>query len=413
MQLNPRDPTFRANPYPAYQRLREVAPISFRPQQNDWLITRYADIVALLKDNHIGHFDEALPAPDESQWQHLSPKFREFAKVRDESQRLTKLWINVKNPPVHTRLHKLFHSAFTQQQVNELVPRVQAIADELLDSVASKGELDIIQDFASPFTASVIAEILDIPLADRLPLMRWSRTLAISIDLDRALATYESGQLALVGFTQYFRKLIASKQIDLQSKSRQSGSNFVNLMLQAQMDDLLTEDELLANYSLLFLTGHSTTQHVIGNGMLALLRHPEQLKRLQAEPAILETAVDECLRYDCSAQFISRTVLADLEWDGNTLCAGQQIHLVLGAGNRDPEQFPNPEMFDIGRLPNRHLTFGHGMHYCIGARLAKLVAGIGIGTLVRRLPQIAFQNKAPVWEDSYLIHGLKSLPVQF
>ena len=408
MEFNPRSAQFRANPYPIYHRLRAQDPVHYREEQGDWILTRYADMVALLTDDRIGYLDRVEQEQDETEHNPPNQAVSKFLHLRQESQRLKKLWINVKNPPTHTRLHKLFQPAFTLHKVNALRPRIQMMADELIDQAQAAGKLDIMHDLASPLTSGVISQILGIPEKDRMRLMRWSHHLGIGIDLDMTLATYERGVLALIGFTQYFRKLMAKLRRDPHPED-----NFLSTMIQAQAEGELSEDELLANSILLFLTSHSTSQHLIGNGMLALLRHPHQLRLLQADPARIKTTIDECLRYDCPAQVISRTALADVERSGKTIQKGQTINFVLGAANRDPAQFPEPDKFDICRQPNRYLSFGRGMHYCFGARLARLVAQIGVGTLVRRLPRIALSDQAPQWEESFLIHGLKTLPVVF
>ncbi len=271
MDWNPRSAAFRANPYPIYQRLRTQEPIAFRPQQNEWLITRYADIVALLKDSRTGHLDQAMPEVTTAEWQKLNPGLHQLAKRRAEGQLLAKLWINVRNPPVHTRLHKLFQLAFTPQQINSLAPRIQTIAERVLDRVQKQNQLDIMQEFALPFTASIILALFDIPEPDQAALVRWSRELTVSLDMDTSLVAYERGQLALISFAQYFRELIATRR-----QQPQRENDLLSTLVQAQIDGLLSEEELLANSILLFITGHATTQHIIGNGMLALLRHPDQ-----------------------------------------------------------------------------------------------------------------------------------------
>ena len=293
-----------------------------------------------------------------------------------------------------------------------LSPRIQLMADELIDKAPGAGKLDIIHDFALPLTLSVIADIFGIPEKDRMRLRHWSRLLEMTIDLDITSASHEGGLLALMGFTQYLRHLMTIRRSDsLRQAQDGAQDNFLNTMIQAHIAGLLSEDELLANGTLLFLAGHSSTRHAIGNGMLALLRHPDQLRLLQSKPELIQTAINESFRYDTSTQVISRTALADVEQGGKTIKKGQEVHFVLGAANRDPEQFPEPDKFDICRKPNRYLSFGRGMHYCIGARLAQVVTQIGMGTLVRRLPRIALSDEAPEWEESYLIHGLKTLPV--
>ncbi len=281
------------------------------------------------------------------------------------------------------------------------------MADGLIDKALASGRLEIIHDFASLLIVGAISDLLGIPVEDRPRLMRLAYDLSISIDLDTPLATSERAQFALMALTQYFRHLISQLRRDSEPQD-----NLLSTMIQAQAKGELSEEELLANSIFLFFTGQGAPQHIIGNGMLALLRHPDQLRLLQADPTRIKTAIDECLRYDCPGQYVIRKALADIEIGGKLIQKGQKVVFVIGAANRDPAQFPEPDKFDICRLfDNRYLTFGYGMRYCMVARLAKIVAQIGVGTLVRRLPQIALQNEFTEWEASYRTHGLKALPV--
>lgn len=406
VQFDPRNALFRADPYPTYRQLREQNPIYFRSTHNDWLITRHRDINQLFKDNRIGHFNADSPLAAPSQWHHLPVEARHLAAQQTETQRLSTFWINLKSPPVHTRLRKQFHHAFTLSQTAKLAPRIQSLADQLIDQATNAGKFDVVCDYALPLSSTIISEILAIPETDRARLLPWAHRVASALDIDVDPMTNRRSQLALMGLFQYFRTLITERQHE-----RQPQADFIELLLQAQADGLLSADELLANYTLLLITGYLTTTHAIGNGIFALLRHPAQLERLQAEPDLIETAVGECIRYDSPAQIMSRTVLTDVEYEGNLLRKGQGVQLLLGAGNRDPAQFPDPECFDIGRTPNHYLSFGRGMHHCIGARLALLITKIGIDRLIRRRPRIALSDHALEWEESYLIHGLKTLPV--
>ena len=408
MPFNPRSAAFRANPYPIYHRLRAQDPIHYRHEQGDWILTRYADMVALLKDNRIDPRDGIEQVQDERQPAKSAEPLDQFWHLRQESQRLRSWWIIVTNPPVHTRLHKVLNPAFTHQKISALKPRLQMMADGLINNALESGALDIIHDFASPLISYAISELLGIPVEDRKRLMRLSYNLSTSIDLDTPRVTSERGQLALMGLTQYFRHLITQLRSDSEPQD-----NLLSTMIQAQAKGELSEDELLANSIFLFFTGQGAPQHIIGNGMLALLRHPEQLRLLQADLTRIQMAIDECLRYDCPGQYIIRRALADIELCGKIIKKGQKVIFVIGAANRDPAQFPEPDKFYICRKPNRYLTFGYGMRYCMGARLAQLVAQIGVGTLLRRLPQITLQNEFPEWEESYRTHGLKTLPVVF
>ncbi|MDB9518583.1 cytochrome P450 [Roseofilum reptotaenium CS-1145] len=417
MEFNPRNAAFRANPYPVYDRLRATDPIHYRQSTEDWILTRYADIVTLLKDNRIDPRDGVEPLGDRTEphpqdlqtpQDRQNPLLDRFLHLREESQRLRQHWIIVTNPPQHDRLQKVLNPGFTHQKISRLEPHLQMMADRAIDKVLASGNMDIIEDFAYPLVVEAISELLGIPVEDRQRLVPLAREIALSIDLNKSQTTYERGQFALTNLTQYFRKLISQLL-----EATEPQDNLMGTMLHAQAQGELSEDELLANSTFLFFTGQGSNHHIIGNGMLALLRHPEQLRLLQNNSTLMKTAIDECLRYDGPGQYIIRRPLADIEIGGQTIRKGEKMILVIGAANRDPEQFLEPDKFDICRQPNPYLTFGYGMRSCMGSRLAKLVARIGVGTLISRLPKITLANENPEWEESYKAHGLKSLQVLF
>nr|VFK13524.1 MAG: hypothetical protein BECKLPF1236B_GA0070989_104819 [Candidatus Kentron sp. LPFa] len=415
-QFNPGSPLFRADPYPVYHRLRARTPIHYRHEQGDWILTRHADIVALLKDERIDPRHGVKQArakcrqdPSDRRQEPSDSITHRFLRLREESQRLRSHWIITTNPPAHTRLRKALGSSFTQGKIRALEPHIQTIADALIHKALSSGSLDIIGAFASPLIVDAISTVLGVPLEDRERLALLAYDLSISIDLDAPRATSERGRFALAGLTRYFGDLITRVRRD----NAKPQDNLIGAMIRAHEQGELSEEELLANSVFLFFTGQGAPQHIIGNGMLALLRHPEQLRLLQEDPTRIETAIDECLRYDCPGQYIVRRALADIEIGGKTIQRGQRVVFVIGAANRDHAEFPEPDRFDICRSPNRYLTFGHGMRYCMGAHLARSVARIGVGTLVRRLPRIALRNESLEWEPSYRTHGLKALPVTF
>lgn len=419
MEFDPRNPAFRADPYPVYHRLRARDPIHYRRVEQDWLLTRYADMIALLKDKRID--PEPVGAQD---WSENRPQdvgdrrddgqvragvFPEaFVQLRQDSEELRRHWIIGTYPPVHSRLRAVLRSVLPRNRITELGPWVQRQADSLLDRVAAAGALDIIHDFSAPLMSEAICEMLGIPAQDRERLRPSAYALSTSIDLDTPRTIDERGGFALLKLTRYFRDLVTA------SKSRIEPQGAVlDDLIEAHTQGRLSEGELIANGIFLFFTGHGAPQHIIGNGMLALLRHPDQLRRLQADPTLIESATDECLRYDCPGQYMIRRALDHMEFQGRRFEKGAKLVFLIGAGNRDPDQFPEPDRFDIGRRPNRYLTFGYGLRYCMGAQLALMCARIGLATLVRRLPRIALETTALEWEESYRAHGLKSLPVTF
>ncbi len=414
MQFDPRNSEFRANPYPVYHRLRTQDPIHYRQEKQDWLLTRYADMIALLKDDRIDPVHavdqdraENRPQPGPQQ-QTQTNVWETFLRFQQESDQLRCHWIIATYPPAHSRLREVLRTSLSRNRIVALQSRIQQQADRLLDRASASGSLDIIHDFSSPLTSEAICELLGIPVEDREQLRPLAYELSTSIDLDTPRATDERGRFALLKLTRYFRDLIARLRSRIEPKD-----NVLNSLIQAQAQGKLSEEELLANSIFLFFTGHGAPQHIIGNGMLALLRHPDQLRLLQADPSLIEAATDECLRYDCPGQYMLRRALDDIEFRGKTFQKGQKIVFLLGAANRDPARFPEPDKFDIHREFKKHLAFGYGMRYCMGAQPARSAAQIGLGTLIRRLPRIALKTESPEWEESYRTHGLKSLPVIF
>lgn len=405
MQFNPRSPEFRANPYPIYHRLRTQDPVHYRLQQGDWLLTRHADIMAVLKDTRFGHSESLVS--ESSVEQNTHPLIR----LRLESRKLLKLWLMIRNPPDHTRLRKLFHNTFAPLGVNSLSARINSITNELIDQVQTRGRMDIMRDLAYPLPLRVISEILGIPKEDQGELRKLARHLESGLDIDITAMAFERSNLAIIGFSQYFRHLAAKWH-----HSPPSQDNLITRMMQAQAEGQLSEEEFLAHCILMFMGGHSTTRHLIGTGMLAFLRHPDQLRLLQAQPSLIQTAINECLRYASPAQVVSRKALSDVVLASKTIRKGQMVHLILGAANRDPAQFRDPDKFDIRRRFNKqHLAFGYGIHYCLGAHLAQLESQIAIGTLVRRLPNLALPSQADSieWEETFQVRGLKTFPVLF
>jgi pimeloyl-[acyl-carrier protein] synthase len=405
LPFNPRSPEFRANPYPTYLYLRTHHPIYYRPERNDWVLTRYADIVEVLKSPCFGHKTKL-----EHVTQYLTLKqqpINRLLQVMQESQKLLNLWFVLKNPPAHTRMRQVFQPAFTQAQIQALRPHIQATVDSHIERVQDQGKMDIIADLAYPVAVRSICEILGIPKQEEHPRFKqWSQELSLAIDIDVTPLNHERGLLALAGLTEYFRTVIAKSRL-----SRQN--NLIRTAIQAQIEGHLSEEELLANCSLMFFSGHSTTKHLIGTAILTLLRHQEQLRLLKEEPSLIEITIPEIWRYDNPFQGIFRTALENIKLSDCLIHKGDTLYCIIAAANRDPDQFPEADKFDIKRTPNPYLSFGQGIHTCIGIHLAKLVAEIAVGTLVRRLPGLSLATDSLEWEETFLVRGLKSLPVVF
>jgi cytochrome P450 len=310
------------------------------------------------------------------------------------------------DPPAHTRMRNLVNKAFTPRVVERVRPHIQDIADALIDALPDLQRIDVMRDLAVPLPVIVIAETLGVSVSERERFKAWSSDVAGTLAgpfqpadvLDRARVS--SNELA-----DYFRD-------ELNKRRRAPRDDLLTALLQAEEHgDLLSEDELLATCILLLVAGNETTTYLIGNGMLALLEFPDQRRRLQAEPSLIASAVDEMLRYDGPVQMTSRIVMEEMEFRGKKMEPGQVILTLLGAANRDPAQFEDPDSLDIGRQNNRHLGFGYGIHYCVGAPLAVVEAQVAVNTLLRRFPEPEPAFETPEWGSSFILRGLKSLPI--
>lgn len=396
---------FLRNPYPVYDQLRVNDPIHWSPENGYWIITRYADIVSQVQNDRLSSNRIAAHAsrmPQEAK-EHFRPFFAAVGS-----------WMLMIDPPDHTRLRALVNKAFTPGVLENMRSLVQKLVDEMLASVAEKGRMDIMTDLANPLPATVIAELLGVPGADQQQFKTWSDDIAMGLGgIDSArtkeelFALYDFAQKSFLALASYFRERVA------ELRAKPSG-NLLSALIQAEeQGDRLTEDELFANCVLLMIAGHETTTNLIGNGVLALLRHPDQQEKLRRDPATIVSAVEELLRYDSPIQKMGRIALADIQIDGKHIGRGDLVCLSFAAGNRDPEQFAAPAQLDVMRKPNRHLAFGHGLHYCVGAALARLEAQIAINTILKRLPKLRLETEDLEWNRNLSLRGLKSLPVTF
>ena len=388
------DPAFHADPYPYYDRLRAIEPIHWN--RDFWVSTRYADVTALLRDPRIGQPPDHTR--DELQLLLEQGKLSPLDVVRSH-------WMLSRNPPDHTRLRGLVSKAFTPAVVESLRPRIQTIVDELLDTVELRGTFDIIEGLAYPLPVMVISELLGVPYSDREIFKQLARDFTGSIDIAPPAEAMTRAMAATDTLIDYFKKQIASHQLEPKN-------DLLSALLAAhEQGEKLREYELIGNCILLFLAGHETTMNLIGNGMLALLRNPDQLVKLRGDPSRIVDAVEELLRYDSPVQSSGRYILEDVVYGGKLLRRGQSIVFMFGAANRDPAQFSNPDRLDISRSDNRHHAFGYGIHYCLGAPLARVEGQIAISTLVRRMPSLTLHEDGVVWRKSHQIRGLKTLPV--
>ncbi len=398
LEFNPLQQNFRQNPYPTYRQFREADPVHWSAMFGFWVCTRYDDIVAILRHS------KASANPRD--WE----RFDDYVEVlggTGPAYDMQSRWMLLKNPPDHTRLRKLVAKAFTPRVVEDMRPHIQAIVHDLLNAVHVKRRFDIIQDVAFPLPVIVIAELIGVPAQDREYFKGWTAALARSLDPIITPEITQAADKATEELLAYFTALVAERR-DSPQDDLLSG-----LIAAEEEGDKLDEDELLATAILLFAAGHETTMNLIGNGMLALFRNPGQMAKLRADPSLIKTAVEEFLRYDGSVQITARVALEDIEVGGKTIGKHQQALLLLGAANRDPARFSDPDRLDITRRENPHLTFGHGIHHCLGAPLARVEAQIAINSILCRMPDIQLATDQLEWRDMLTLRGLKALPVIF
>jgi pimeloyl-[acyl-carrier protein] synthase len=397
VDYNPLLPEHRRDPYPFYRALREEDPVHFHALLQGWIVTRHADVAAVLRGPRFSADRskirvEALRLPE------VREELRELAAALEGTMLFA-------DPPAHTRLRHLVSKAFTPRVIEDYRERILEIVEELLAPAQSTRRLDVIRDLAYPLPVTIIAEILGVPAQDQTAFKRWSDDLAVLLDPFVPADVFERAQQSALEMSHYLRGVFA------QRRQRPRGDLISRLVLAEERGDLLSESELFAICALLLGGGHETTTNLIGNGVLTLLTHPRERRRLQEDPALIETAVDELLRYESPVQFTGRTATADCELGGKRIATGDFLVLGLGAANRDPMEFSDPDRLDIGRRDNRHLAFSSGIHACLGGRLAVLEAGIAITTLLRRFPDLRPELDEPQWHPAVVSRGLTTLPV--
>lgn len=396
--VNLASPAFKADPHPFYARLREHKPIARVRLSNGqlaWVVARYADVAALLKDPRFAK--DRANAFTEAQ----------MAKARRPPKAFAPLMRNMldRDDPDHARLRRLVHKAFTSQRVEMMASRTQVLSDRLIDAAVARGAFDLINDFALPLPVTVISEMLGVPEADRARFARWSKTIITNTMTPLSLLLSMPHMLA---FVRYLRWLIEDKR-------RNPADDLVTALAQAEgAGDGLDADELMAMVAILLSAGHETTTNLIGNGVLALMQHPDQRERLRTQPALIELAVEELLRFGSPVEMSThRFAREDLEIAGQPIARGELVFGLIASANRDEAQFLQGHALDLGREPNRHLAFGLGGHFCVGAPLARMEGRIAIDTLLRRLPTLHLARAdAPLrWRSGLVLRGLESLAV--
>lgn len=390
------DQAVLANPYPLYHRLRSEDPVHWDPFLHTWVVTRYADVVTVLQ-----HFSASrTPTPQQLTTLGLSA-LTPLAEVLVRQM----LFLDA---PAHSRIRDLASKAFTPRRVETLRSHIQDIVDDLLDAVQSKGQMDVITDLACPLPAIVTAEMLGLPTSDWEQLTAWSAIFAEALGNFQHNPDHAPHVLrSLEEMCVYFRDAI-------QKHRQHPQDDLISALLTAEQDgDSLTEAEVVANSIMLMTGGQETTTNLIGNGILTLLRHPDQLEKLRADRSLIPSAIEELLRYESPIQYTSRLAPKDVQMGGKTIRQRQAVIAVMGAANRDPERFPDPDVFDICRHDNRHLAFAWGAHFCFGAPLARLESQIAFETLLRRMPNLNLVSGPVNWRENLGFRGLTVLPVRF
>jgi pimeloyl-[acyl-carrier protein] synthase len=392
------DPEVLADPYPLYHRLRAEDPVHWDPYLHAWVVTRYADVVTVFQRFSA----DRTPTPEGLAalgLETLAPIARVMVRQM--------LFLD---PPAHGRLRGLASKAFTPRRVEALRSHVQAITDGLLDSARAvgAGRMDLIADLAYPLPAIVTAEMLGVPASDRDQLKAWSEDFAEVLgnfqhNPDRAPRVLRS--VAEMG--AYFRDAVRDHRV-------RPRDDLISAFLAAEQDgDRLSEEEIVANLIVVMVGGQETTTNLIGNGLLTLLRHPDELEKLRADLSLIPSAVEELLRYESPSQHTARLAPDDVELGGKHIRKRQAVIAVMGAANRDPERFPDPDRLDLARTDNRHVAFAWAAHFCFGAPLARLEGQIAFDTVLRRLPDLRLEPSPLVWRENLGLRGLTALPVAF
>jgi cytochrome P450 len=396
--FNPWTPEFIADPYPFYHQLRAADPMHLTPL-GFHVVSRHADVTSILRDKRFGKDFAGRMS------RRFGPQILDEPVYRSMSH-----WMLQLDPPDHGRLRGLVVRAFTARRIEDMRPRIQQIVDGIIDRIEEKGGMDLIADFAFRLPVIVICDMLGIPEDDRQVFFISSRGSGRLLDLapltPAEIAEQNGFNLAIA---DYFHRLFELRR-------RNPGDDLTSKLVQAEQDgDKLTNEELTANIILLFGAGHETTVNLIGNGLLALHRNPDQLRLLQNDPSRIVNAIEELLRYDSSVQVTGRTTLEDVEEIGGVpLPKGQTVVCLLGAANRDPAVYADPDRLDIARADVHPVSFGGGIHHCVGAQLARIESEIAIGTLLRRLPNLRLDDiDRPDWRQTFVLRGLNKLPASW
>jgi cytochrome P450 len=388
-------PQLLANPYPLYHRLRSTDPVCWDEGSRAWIITRYDDVAGGLRNAQL-----SSARVEQMRSQQGRPELNELFDGMANSM------IN-NDPPTHTRLRGLVSKAFTPRMVDSMTGHIQQLVDRLLDAVQGRGRMEVLRDLAIPLPVTVIAEMLGVPPADLEKFKKWSDELTA---VTSGMPTFQEMQTSMRArreLVDYFRTIAN------QRRARPENDLLSALVQAEEAGDRLNEAELFSTAVLLLSAGNETTTNLIGNGLKALLENPDQLRKLQGDPSLVDSAVEELLRYDGPVQFTTRIAHQELALRGKTLRQGDRVFLVLGAANLDPERFPEPDRLDVARTDNHHVAFGAGPHFCLGAPLARLEARIAFAALLKRCPRLRLDGASLKYRNNFNLRGLEALPVVF
>ncbi|HSF32281.1 MAG TPA: cytochrome P450 [Candidatus Tectomicrobia bacterium] len=389
----PLSPRVYRDPYPTYAKLRRRDPVHWNTLGRSWVISRYRDVDIILRD-HMRFSNDT---------RYRRPSRRNAQPPATLPRGLSMLFLD---PPDHTRLRALVQQGFTPRAIEALAPRIRQIAAHLLDQTVDLTAFEVMESLARPLPLIVMAELLGIPTEERPQFQTWSRQRARALEPTMTIRERAEAEQAAHALDTYFLGLMKQRR-------EQPRDDLISALVAVEAaGDKLTEDELVAMLRLLLVAGNETTTNLIGNGLYALLQHPDQLQLLRADPSLLTGAVEELLRYDAPVQVDGRTALADMEVGGRRIQKGQGVLLLIGSANRDPEAFDHPDQLDITRQGPNHLTFGRGIHHCLGAPLARLEARIVFETLLERFGQMRLGVANPPFRDNVVLRGLQELPIR-
>jgi cytochrome P450 len=393
------DPAFRSDPYPVYAALRESAPVVPLPGNAIWVVSGYEEVRTLLRDplTNAHTVTEPPTGPENGHG---------FLNRRMEVVRLFALFMHHRSAADHQRLRRLALPSFSPSRMASRRAQIQELTDDAIERGLTRGRLDVIEDLGLPIAVTSIMDLLGIPEPRRPAFGEWARELVYEVDVGPGQVARERSILAMAAMTPALRELLAEWR-----RHPPAEDNLLWTMERARQSGTLTEDEVVSQAALLIFSGYATSQHLIGNGVLALMRHPDQWELLASRPELIETAVEEFVRFDSPTTVLRRWASDDIEIAGQTIPRDAELLLVLGAANRDPAVFADPDRLDITRSPNPHLGFGHDAHYCLGAALGRLNAQVAIGSLTGRVRLPRLESEDLEWTDTLVIRGLESLPI--